>query len=262
LYLWIPWSLALAWVYPIRCKKFAGYFAAGAILLIAAWCARNWAVFGDFGYNPVRSNNTLLWEAAAVQAYVDQTPPEVQRRRLFEEVSRRQAVGGGNLYTEARIERELAFSILRAHPWQTLRLYPVSVLKMLLSPGLDIVAEDLWPGASGPKVESPGYGLAGHGTFSTLKARPCLWVVLAWGLLVLAALYGLTMLSLWRLWRRRQSFAAAACLAPVAYLIIVSSGGWVYYRHRLPILPLLAVFSANAWGAVSRPPAVRTRSAS
>jgi hypothetical protein len=206
------------------------------------------AVWGDFSYSPVRSNDALMWEAAAVQACVDHGSADETRRKLNEEARRRHPLCCSNPSEESYAQREEALAVLRAHPGQALRLYPLSVLRLLLSPGLDIVAEDLWPGASGPHAESPAYSLAGRGTFSTLKARPPLWAVLAWGLLVLAALYGLAALSLRRLWQKRERFIIAACLVPVAYLTIVSSGGWAYYRYRIPILPLLGVVDAIALG--------------
>jgi hypothetical protein len=247
-YLWLPWSLALAWVYPPRGRRFAGYFAAGAILFTTCWCARNKAVLGDFSYNPVRSADTLLYEAAAVQAYVDHSPEDVERRRLHQEVQLRHSPGPEDPIEEARIARQLSLAILRAHPGHVLRLYPVSLLKLFWSPGLDIVTEVLWPGGLIPADQSAPYRLAGHGTRDALARRPLLWAVLVLGLLVLTLLYGLALLGLRILWQRRQPFAVVACLVPVAYLVIVSSGGWVYYRHRIPILPLLAAFDSIALG--------------
>ncbi|MDD5629332.1 MAG: hypothetical protein PHU21_09720 [Elusimicrobia bacterium] len=248
LYLWLPWSLALLWAYPGRRKRFAGYFAAGALLLIGAWCLRNRAIWGDFRYNPVRSDYTLLWEAAAVQSAVDRQPVEAARQKLYEEVHRRQALRGVDEIAGTRVAQEVALEVLRAHPWPALRLFPVSMVKMFWGPGLDVVAEVLWPGASFVRTESAVASLAGRGTLSMLKERPCLWLALAWGLLVLTLLYGLAALGLWRVWQGRQRFAAAACLVPVVYLALISSGGWVYYRHRILILPLLAVFGAIALG--------------
>jgi hypothetical protein len=191
-----------------------------------------------------------MWEAAAVQACVDHSSADETRRKLNEEARRRHPLCCSNPGEESYIQREEALVVLRAHPGQVLRLYPLSVFRLLLSPGLDLVAEDLWPGQSMPRTESPAYSLAGRGTLSTLRGRPALWAVLAWGLLVSAALYGLALRSLRLLWLRRERFAIAACLVPAAYLTIVSSGGWAYYRYRIPILPLLAAFGAVALGGL------------
>jgi uncharacterized membrane protein YqjE len=67
---------------------------------------------------------------------------------------------------------------------------------------------------------------------------------------LLALDYGLAALGIWRLWKVRR-FEAVACLAPIAYLIAISAGGWAYYRHRLPILPLISILGA---GALPQPP--------
>lgn len=246
LYLWLPWSLALAASLKGRARRAALVFAAAAALLPALWCARNRAVAGHFEYSTITGVNALSWEAASVRAALDGTSLEDGRRKVAEEFSRRYPDPVADPFEVSRLRRRLARVIVLSHLGQTARLHLVSTVKMLFGPGLDLVAQALSPGEPLPSEESLVYSVAGAGTFAVLKARPHLWGVLVTTGLVLTLCYGLGAFGALRLWRLGRRFESAVLLSPLAYLLLLSGGGWSYYRFRIPLMPLLAILSAGA----------------
>lgn len=247
MYLWLPWSAALAWARP-QAKRQAAAFALGALLLPALWCARNWTVWGKFEYNPVRSADLLSWQAASIQAAIRGTTRDAAHAELIADFEK--AHPGLEAHTEeaARLLETESKRIILSHPWQMIKLFPVSLVKMMLGPGLELVAEAMWPGQAlpNPNQESAVYKVAGVGTLAVLRARPLLWVVGLWEALLLACGYGFAGLGTWRLWKANRRLALAACLLPLLYLILISNGGWTYYRMRIPMLPLVAILAAAA----------------
>lgn len=247
LYLWLPWSAALAWSWPGRWRKRALAFAAAAALLPAAWCARNAALFGSFEFSSITGLNALLWEAAAVQATADGVPLETGRQAMKDELKRRHPGEFSGPFDESHARAALAREVVLRHPLAAARLHAVSTLKMLLGPGLNEIAKALSPDAPLPSEESMITSMSGAGTFAVLKARPRLWVVLVTEGLILGATYLLAVLGAWRLWLGRRRLEAAAVAVPLLYLLVLSAGGWSYYRFRLPLLPLLIMLGAAAW---------------
>ena len=243
-YLWLPWSLALAWAWPHRFKRQACLFAATALLLPAFWCARNWTNWRSFSFNPVRVADAMFWQAAAIQASIEGISMDDSRAKLANEFRQLYPKPSENSVEESRLLHAFARKIVVTHPMQAIKLYPISVLKMLLSPGLDLIAKAIWPNQSVPNKQSLVNKVMGLGTLAILEQRPLLWIVGGWVCLLLGLNYGLAALGFWRLYMGRQRFVLAACLVPIVFLVMVSSGGWVYYRHRIPILPLLEVLAA------------------
>lgn len=242
--LWLPWSLALAWAWPRRARRLAALFALAALLLPLLWCARNKAAFGRFAFNPVRSADALVWEAGALLAAKDGLSLDAGRARLYEEFARRHPEPMENPVERAAALGALSREIVLAHPWEAVRLFPVSMAKMLLGPGLDVIAETLWPGEALARAESRVDAVAGAGTLAVIRQRPALGAVAGWVALLLLATYVLAARGAWRLWRDGRRAELAALLPPILFLLVVSSGGWAYYRHRVPIMPLLALLAA------------------
>jgi hypothetical protein len=55
--------------------------------------------------------------------------------------------------------------------------------------------------------------------------------------------YPLALLGAWKLGR-----TGVHLVVPLVYLIVISGGGWAYYRFRVPMMPLLAVLAACGLG--------------
>jgi hypothetical protein len=123
---------------------------------------------------------------------------------------------------------------------------------MLLSPGVDLVQEVVWPGSENAPVVSPAGAVTGAGSLAVLRRHPALWLAVAWNAALLALAYALAVIGAWGLWRERRWSGLAVCLTPVVYMLAISAGGWAYYRHRVPILPLILVLSASGWQAFEK----------
>lgn len=244
MFLWPAWALALAWA---RGKRPALLLALCAAAPLAAWCGRNHARFGAFELTSIHGQN-LLWEAAAAMSITDGTGHDETRVAL--EARALEAGPYKDSFDRSRRMLDVARPELRRRPLAVLRLHAASTFKMLAGPGVDALAEVVWPGrplpGAGPEQR---HVMSGSGTRALLAERPILWLPLLWTLALLAAVYGLAARGTWVLWKERRR-ELALVLVPVLYLLAVSGGSWGYYRLRLPLMPLLA---ALAGGALLKP---------
>jgi len=240
-YLWIPWSAAMWFVWGRRRPRRLLMCALAAALLPALWCGRNLAVFGRFAYTTMNGVNSLFWEASAITAAVERTSGDAALRRVMEGFSAAHPGPFAEPFQESGLRVRYSLGIMRAHPLETLRIHAVSAVKMLIGPGLDLVAEEIFPGETMPRVQAQACPAAGVGTLALLRQKRGLWPVFLYTMALLIVCYALAALGLWSVWRGRDVFAAAACLTPLAYLIMISAGGWSYYRFRVPLWPFVAV---------------------
>jgi 4-amino-4-deoxy-L-arabinose transferase-like glycosyltransferase len=245
LYLWLPWTLVLGFFWGRRRWTWAAVFAVAAVLPPGLWCLRNAAIFGAFEFSSMSGMNLYYWEAGATLAAVEgttfaETCAQLKKRDAIE------APAGEGPFQASRRHRALASKIFADHPAVVLRLHAVAAVKMMAGPGLDLLAEVLWPGRSLPTASvTQAHQLAGSGTRALLKERPVLWVTLAFILALLGATYALAALGARLLWRRSAA-AVLVVLVPAAYLLAISNWSFAYYRFRVPMMPLLAVLAAGA----------------
>jgi 4-amino-4-deoxy-L-arabinose transferase-like glycosyltransferase len=252
-YLWIPWSLALAWAWKDRFKKLALVFALCAAVLPAGWCCRNLYLSGHYEFSTITGVNALIWEAAGVEAAVDKTDLATARQALAAEMERRHPGPFTDKFEESHARTRLALKYLAAHPAALLKFQTVTTAKTLLGSGLDEVAKVLSPGRPMPSEESIIYSVTGSGTFALMRQRPELWLPLVTTGLILALTYALGALGVWSLWRLKRRYEASVLLVPIAFQLALAGGGWSYYRFRLPMLPLIAVLAAVPWEGALKP---------
>ena len=243
LYLWIPWGAALAWVWGRRRWRAAAVWSAAALVGPGLWCLRNLILLGHLSFSTISGVNILFYEAAAVRSAAEGVSFNEARARFESElavVSRAQ----GDAFVVSQEQWDLARSYLRRHPVQVARVHAVLGAKMLLGPGLDLLAAELQPGESWTAADSAVDQMTGAGTMALLKSRPWLWAPLAYTMVLLVLTYFLAAAGAWFGLRRLGAFFCAACLVPAAYLLVVSVGGWAYYRFRVPLWPVLSVLAA------------------
>lgn len=244
LYLCLPWTLAAAFFWGLRRWAWAAAFCLFAAAPPVFWCLRNATVFGSFEFSSMSGINLYFWEGAAVQAAVEGRP-FAETRAALEKKDAAEAPAAEGPFEASRRRRALAAGIFAEHPAVVLRLHAVAAVKMLAGPGLDLLAEVLWPGRPLPAASvTPAHRLAGSGTRALLKERPVLWGLLAFTMALLAALYALAAGGAWLFWRGRLR-AALLVAVPAAYLLAISSWSFAYYRFRLPMTPLLAALAAG-----------------
>lgn len=247
LYLILPWTAALAAVSYNSYKRKAVAFLIAASLLPLAWCARNAALFGHFEYTSISGASMLLWDAPAVAAAVDGKPAAQATKELQRDFLREYPNAFANPFEESSARRAFARKILLPHPFVVLRMHGVTMVKMLLGPGTDLIADVLFPGRRPEDAAVAADRIAGTGTLAILRAIPLLWILLVLGEAALILAYALGAVGLWRTAAERDWYFAAAVVLPACYLIALSSGGWAYYRFRVPISPLIALLAARGF---------------
>lgn len=248
LYLTVPWAAAML----LSRRNLFRPLLLGAALssaLTLSWCARNAAVLGSFSFTSITGASLLFWEAPAVLSVADGIPYGEAQTRLEADFKAAHP-GPLDAFDESRLRRAEAKRILRAHPGAMLKTHVLAVARILLGPALDLVDDELFPAAPPDRGDSGAFGAAGAGTLALARRKPLLWGVLALTLAVLGAAYALAAAGVFALRRRKD--AAAAVLAPLAYLLVLSSGGWAYYRFRVPLWPFVCVLAAAGAAAARR----------
>jgi hypothetical protein len=103
------------------------------------------------------------------------------------------------------------------------------------------MAEEILSDQGPPQTQSQVYQVAGTGTLAQLRRHPALWPLLIYTMSLLVACLALGALGLVVILKDRDAFAAAAVALPLAYLLVISTGGACYYRFRVPLWPFIAV---------------------
>ncbi len=252
-YLPLPLGIALCWPWRRRPRALA-VFLLSAALLPALWCARNKRLFGRFSMSTVPGINLLEYDAAAVRAAVAGEAPPLAKRELMERFEAQSPPGAGP-FERSDLKASFARREIKGHIGALLRVHVVSGFKMLAGPGVDLLASELYDDATSGEGRSDV--MTGRGTLALLARHPTLWAVVLFETLLLAAVYLFGARGAFRI-ARRGGFWAAAWLAPLVYLAALSTGGWAYYRFRVPLWPL---FSALAAVGAALPPTKRETAA-
>lgn len=245
-YLWIFLVPALWLLWGRRKLKSLLLYAAAAALIPGLWCARNYTHFGHFNLSSLPGINLFYYEAPAVKSGLDKVSFAQAFKQLDADFSAEHPILPLSPFEESRMRWNYARGVLEQYPITVFRLHLVTGFKMLFGPGLELLAEELTPAMPLQKADSPAHALTGQGTLALLRQRPWLWIILAYTMILLGLAYLLAACGACVLLEQPQSrFAAAACLIPLGYLLIVSAGGWSYYRFRVPLWPFVAVLAAG-----------------
>jgi hypothetical protein len=241
-YLWPIWGLALL-PWAARNRKGFALGLAAAALLPGLWCLRNLATHGKASLSTVTGTNLLFYEAATVRAASEGIPSSSAVQLFKEELAARHPEPPATPFVESSRRSSLAWEYLAGHPASALKVHLAAGFKMLFGPGTDLLAAELFPRMTEENAAVELHQVTGAGTRALLARKPVLWIALAWTLMILFAGYGLAARGAWRLLARGDRAAAAAVLVPLAYLVILSIGGWAYYRFRVPLWPFIAVLA-------------------
>ncbi|MBI4375146.1 MAG: glycosyltransferase family 39 protein [Elusimicrobia bacterium] len=249
-YLWLPWVIALYWAWGRRARRALAIFALCAVALPALWCGRNALVFGRFRLSMISGLNLFYWEAPAVLAASEGISFGEALAKLIADFERTHpSRPSSDPFAESDLRSAFALDVMRSHPARVAQVHAAAAVKLWLGPGLDLVAEQLWPGERLDKIESSAHGVTGRGTLFLMRQRPALrwWLaaIMAW----LAGCYLLAALGLRALLRNHGAAFAASWLTPLAYLALLSTGGWCYYRFRVPLWPAIALLAAAGLSA-------------
>jgi 4-amino-4-deoxy-L-arabinose transferase-like glycosyltransferase len=239
-----------------RCRWQQGVLAALVLLLtaslvVAPWIVRNYRLVGAPTLSTIASYNLLFYNAVSLEADLRGIGQEQMRaemtERVEDELARRGDVNDEAL--RAELYDEWSRRIILAHPWRYLYVH----LKNDLNSLLPSIAEFL---------ELLGVTRGGKGTLSVLNQYG-LWAAvrhyfgeqmwLPWLLLPLIALLGLVyvgmLAGLVTLARRRDWFALALLLLPIAYFLLVP-GAPSHPRFRVPVMPYICLLAGTGLAAL------------
>jgi hypothetical protein len=222
-----------------------------ASLVVAPWIVRNYRLVGAPTLSTIASYNLLFYNAVSLEADLRGIGQEQMRaemtERVEDELARRGDVNDEAL--RAELYDEWSRRIILAHPWRYLYVH----LKNDLNSLLPSIAEFL---------ELLGVTRGGKGTLSVLNQYG-LWAAvrhyfgeqmwLPWLLLPLIALLGLVyvgmLAGLVTLARRRDWFALALLLLPIAYFLLVP-GAPSHPRFRVPVMPYICLLAGTGLAAL------------
>lgn len=231
-----------------RVAAAVGVFVVPWVVLVGGWHWRNQVLTGENLFARVAGTNLLFYRAAAVVALRDGIDLEEARYRLgrdrYEEVHPETA--GASPERLAVLWEAEGKAILRAHPYLVLKIQLRSLPSFLIGLGHHTLFQLL--GVPVPKEGPLGdllrldgrtyldrWVLGRTGSWLTFVAEQAHLLVLYAGVL----LWGI------RAWRERRLDADDVCAWLVlGYLVAVTAGPEAYARFRVPLVPLLTVYSA------------------
>lgn len=242
--LYLPFTLAWFWR---KDKRALALFLLCSYAAPAAWTVHNKLATGRAVYAAVAGLDMLRYPAAGVEVMRTGRPwteVEVELRAAVDA-----SFAGGAAPDEAakaQAYNAAAMRILRAHPFLLARYCVQGSVKLLAGTGLEMFLE--WGrGLGGFRVDGAfAPGVRGSGTLALLRAHPGLIPLEVLYAAALAALYGLSLLGLSRLWTAgRREEALFLAWGALYFLGLSSSQG--YYRFRIPMLPFLCAAAAAAF---------------
>ena len=223
-----------------RIVVLAGIILAPWILLVCGWQARNWQVTGKPAFCYIGNYNLLFYVAGHTLEMRD----GITFDRAIETI--RAELPDMKGWSVARMDneyRERGLRIIRENPWSCFLSYCRGTIKMMMPAGNDIqryfgVMEF---SAVRELIRSPLEFLLiwSPWTAVLLIFEGAFMAVMAWGI-------GLAAVKIIR--RPREMWLAYVFLiGVVAYIIVLSAGLQGNYRFRVPIEPILILFSAIGW---------------
>ncbi len=234
-------------------------------LVAGGWQVRNYRLTGSSALSQIEGVNMLFYRAAAVVALRDGVSLHEARRRLAGG-DKNELIHRAHLHPEARLgdqwKRE-GLAVLRSHPGLLLKTQAAGLAGLLAGPGEGALVRLLGGSA---RTEGP-LGDVRRLSFGAYVQK---WVVgapLAFLAFVFAAahlvlVYAAALPGLVGAARSRRIAGVHLLLWGVLlYLVVVSAGPEAYFRFRVPVMPILAMYAAAGLFAFGRKEAApRSRS--
>lgn len=227
------------------------------VVLVGGWHWRNQALTGESLFSRVAGTNLLFYRAAAVVALRDGIGLEEARHRLgrdrYEEVHPETA--GASPERLAVLWEEEGKAILWAHPYLFLQVQLRSLPHFLIGLGHHTLFQLLGipvpeEGPLGDLLRLDGRTYLDRWVFG----RTGSWLAFVAEQAHLLVLYaGVLLWGIWSWRQRRLDADDVAAWLVLGYLVAVTAGPEAYARFRVPLVPLLAVYSAAGFVAAFRP---------
>jgi 4-amino-4-deoxy-L-arabinose transferase-like glycosyltransferase len=193
-------------------------FTVPVVLLVGGWQVRNHYEVGTWRIAGVEGLNMYSYRAAGVIAKVEDRDYDAVRSQLRRQLDDRPAGYAQGEYFDDLYDR--GFDIVSAHPVELVAITAGGFVSEATGAGEEVFPEFFL-------FELPGFG------------KVVLTVALA--LFWIATVYGVVRALVFD--RRRRAIHLAA-LAIVGYIMLASAGPEAYWRMRVPVVPVLALYAA------------------
>jgi hypothetical protein len=222
-------------------------FAAGTAIPVAPWLARNVLLFGAWTLTTQQGSHLTNWVLPLIRQARDGTPHETAAREIEAQFFERLRARGIEPQTLPALERsrvftELALEALAAEPVSAIaKAWIKGAVVNLAAPAI-AVDPRIRRDRAGSFYNDPSPGLIGRlrGYLSTFSAPVRSWLIAA--LVMSAASLMLQAYGFLRLATRLPWAAVFAALIVLYFLLV--TGPIVSPKYRLPIEPILIVFTA------------------
>jgi hypothetical protein len=234
-----------------RAALLAGLTFAGLSLgLINVWAARNYARSGDWTLSTIADDNLLYYRARDVLAEVQGRPQDEVWSDLEREVNQVTADRRLSVADTSAYMRQRALGVFLHYPAATARMTLAGLARILADPGFSRVCTVLNPASETYDC------VPGRGTMNGTGVLQTAWIVwsgfswlqraaLAWGVIGLAATYGLGVLGALALIRNRRLLAALLLIGLVVFFCGLSAGAEANARFRVVVMPMLAILAGQ-----------------
>ena len=229
-------------------------FLVCSLLIIGSWQVRNYREAGYSGFSSVSDYNLYCYQAASVLAVHEGIPDyEMQHSMGCPGKVRKQpeqsSLDRGGIY---RLMGREGMKIILREPATYFLIHVKGMLRTLIDPGMSeyliMFKQYSWPGGLFGQILDQGLFVT---ITSFARTTPVFF-----SMMILMGLYLVASLSaaVTALFHKDFPYGVAAIsiLCIVAYYFVVSGGPVGYHRFRIPIVPLISVFSGGGLYLVSQ----------
>lgn len=216
-------------------------------VIVGGWQLRNYRVSGSSEFSQIKNINLFFYRGQYIVSRTEGVTMEEAREKLLKPFEGKTGLTEAELYS---LYGKEGLRLIIRHPLTALRSMARGFSTMMLVPGeTDLLAY------LGLPVENTGcfgdLARLSPGEYARKWAlgRPWLFLAFLCALGYLAAFYFGAGAALWRLAGDRELLKPPHLLlcGIILYLVALSSGPEAYARFRVPVMPLLAVYSGQGW---------------
>jgi hypothetical protein len=225
------------------------------VVLMGGWQFRNYRLTGNIEFSSIGGINMLFYRASAVIALRDNISIAEAREKLTGN-SKNKLIQEAILHPENHMSKkwnDQASKIIKQYPMLYCKVLIKGIQNMFIGPGDGTLAGLLGINTPGDKKHGP-LGDIFRLSISEYINRwiidsPVGFLFFAWGIAYLIILYGGIAIFIYQIISERAlNINDVFLLSVMLYFIIISAGPEAYYRFRVPITPILALYSAKGLG--------------
>lgn len=216
------------------------------IILIGGWQYRNYRLTGYSDFSTIANINMYFFRAAGITALQEgKTLQEIQKRFDYGTYYQKLLDNKKKMPEILHEWNEAGLAIVKQHPWLLAKMQLKGMISVIIRPGGSAITHIF------------GYDLnmlqkdLSNSEIADMLGKPFKISVYA-ALFYLFVLYAGIMSWFINLFKAKKIDSIyILLLALAAYFILISGGPEGDSRFRIPIMPLLAIISAQGWGRVA-----------